>query len=142
MSDEFNTEDTVRLQDEKTEAGRVEEWDRKVVTALMETVEGRYWVERFLEHCDMFSAKYRGDGDTAGTLWRDGRADAGRYLFVQIEKFCPDNYLRMIRERRMRIERAEKARKRKEDSASTNGVGLTAIDRWAEAQATQYRDKS
>ena len=129
-------------QDERTaarRAGEPENWDQKVVAELMATPQGRYWMERLLDLCGARHPLYNHDGDALGMAWRDGRADIGRYLETQLEQYCPDLYLRMIRERRARIER-ERAKQAREDARRSGGGdihnGVTPVEELADLQAS------
>lgn len=127
-------------QDDRTaarRAGERENWDSTVVNGIMDTPQGRYWMERLLDRCGAGHAVYGHDGDALGMAWRDGRGDIGRFLTGQLETFCPDLYLRMIRERRARVERA-RAKAEREETRREGGPeqhsGVTSIEELADAQ--------
>ena len=90
-------------------AERIEQWDAEVISNLMGTPQGRYLMERFLDYCCEGQELYRDDGDALGMAKRDGMGRAGRWWRIKIEEHCPDMLLRMIRERRSRMARAQKA---------------------------------
>lgn len=127
-------------QDERTaarRAGEPENWDAKVVSELMATPQGRFWMERLLDLCGSRHPLYAHDGDALGMAWRDGRADIGRFLETQLEQFCADLYLRMVRERRARVERALERERREEERRAgpqDGHSGVTAIDELADEQ--------
>jgi hypothetical protein len=114
---------------------KVAEWDRDVVNNLMGTPQGRFWMERLLDFCGAGRPTYADDGDALGMAKRDGRADIGRFLQGQLEEFCPDLFLRMVRERRGRAARAA-AELRKLQGAGEPDVDLarTPIDELADEQ--------
>lgn len=112
-------------------AGDTETWDAKALTDLMSTPQGRYWMERLLDLTGARSALYGNDGDALGMAWRDGKAEIGRFVETQLETYCPDLYLRMIRERRARIER--QIEKEQREMARRSGPpagpsGYTVVD--------------
>jgi hypothetical protein len=112
-------------------AGDTETWDEKVLTALMTTPQGRYWMERLLEFCNVGGSAYHWDGDTAAAMKRDGMADVGRYLERELQTYCPDLYVRMIRERRGRAERQmdKQAREQsRQDGPRHFASGYTVVD--------------
>lgn len=121
----------------QTEAERIAEWDGKVLNDLMSTPQGRYFVERYLEFCCEGRDLYLNDGDALGMAMRDGLARAGRKLRIQFEEHCPDLYLRMIRERRSRIARAQAAIGAREAASSPDAAhsGLTPVEEMADEQA-------
>ncbi len=121
----------------ETEAERIARWDAEVCSALMNTPQGRYFVERFLEYCCEGRDLYLNDGDALGMAMRDGLARAGRYLRIQLEEHCPDRLLQMIRERRSRIARAQAAVVAAEAAKQpeVQFSGETFIDQMADEQA-------
>jgi len=129
--------DAARFQHEKTEAGRAQKWDEEVVKALMSTAPGRMWVEKLLEECNMYSDAYREDGDVYAAMKRDGRASIGRYIVDQIDKYAPNNYNQMMRERRTRLARASE-RKIDSEPAST-GPWRTKIEVLEEEMAANAK---
>ena len=121
----------------ETEAQRIAHWDAEVCNALMSTPQGRFFVERFLDFCCEDQELYRDDGDALGMAKRDGLVKAARWLRVQIEAYCPDRWLQMIRERRGRVARAQAAiaaaeAARKPDVSIS---GTTPIEAMADEQA-------
>ncbi len=120
----------------ESEADRIARWDAEVCNALMGTPQGRFFVERFLDFCCEDAELYRDDGDALGMAKRDGLAKAGRWLRVQIEQHCPDLLLRMIRERRGRIARAQVAIAEREAAGDDERPsGLSPIEAAADEQA-------
>ena len=100
---------------QKRQIGQKERWSADTIQTIMATAEGRWWMSELLERCNMFSGTYRHDGDALGMAWRDGTSEIGRFMFAQLDEHTPDLFMKMIRERRNRIERAretaEEARK-------------------------------
>ena len=117
--------------------GEPETWDGKAVNELMSTPHGRRLVERFLDHCGAGGGLYRFDGDVLGMAWSDGLADAGRFWESVLLHHCPDLYLRMIDERRARLERDRKAIEKQEARRETPSEPLTVtgIEDLADEQA-------
>lgn len=121
----------------ETEAQRVARWDAQVLTGLMSTPQGRYFVERFLDFCCEGRDLYLNDGDALGMAMRDGLARAGRYLRIALEEHCPDQLLRMVRERRGRFARAqaEIAAREAAQAAPAEDQFLSPIELMADEQA-------
>ena len=119
-----------------SEADKLAEWDAKVITDLMSTPQGRHWVDRHLDFCCEGRDLYLNDGDALGMAMRDGLARAGRKLRVEIETYCADLYLRMVRERRGRMARAQAAVAKREASArpSEPQSGAATIEELADEQ--------
>jgi hypothetical protein len=115
-----------------SEAGRVRHWDEEVLTALMNTPQGRFWVERLLDLCGVGRPLYLDDGDALGMAKRDGRADIGRYLETQLQEYVPDQFVRMIRERRTRMERDAEKQKAAEANTPTIPKDGSWVDKLAE----------
>lgn len=112
-------------------AGDPDTWDEQVLTGIMQTPQGRFWMERLLDLTGARMALYGNDGDALGMAWRDGKAEIGRWLETQLETYCPDLYLRMIRERRTRMERQASKITREQtrrDGPQHSVSGYTAID--------------
>lgn len=115
-----------------SEAGRVRHWDEEVLTSLMNTPQGRYWMERLLDICCVGQEMYHWDGDALGMAKRDGMAQVGRYLETQLQEYVPDQFVRMIRERRTRLEREKEKQKAAEATASTIPKDGSWVDKMAE----------
>lgn len=127
-------------QDDRTaarRAGEPESWDGKVLNELMATPQGRFFVERFLEFTGLGRPVYLNDGDALGMAHRDGLGNAGRYWETALLEHCPDLYLRMIRERRTRVERERQRQEReaaRRDGPQDGHSGVTSIDELADQQ--------
>jgi hypothetical protein len=119
--------------DQQTDLSRLDDWDKAVLTTLMTDSKGRYWMERLLERCGARSQRYMNDGDALGAAWRDGRASIGDFIETELERFCPDLLLKMIRERRARLGRALKAQEQTPE-ARKDPQGRTAVEQMADAQ--------
>ena len=121
-------------------AGDPETWDEQVLQGLMQTPQGRFWMERLLDITGLGAPLYYSDGDALGMAWRDGKAEVGRYLETQLHTYCPDLYLRMVRERRSRADRAVKQQLREQsrrDGAEFQHSGMTSIDAMADDQRNE-----
>jgi hypothetical protein len=75
---------------------------------------------------------YLDDGDALGMAKRDGRADIGRYLETQLQEYVPDQFVRMIRERRTRMERDAEKQKAAEANTPTIPKDGSWVDKLAE----------
>ncbi len=120
----------------ETETDKVARWDAEVLTNLMSTPQGRYWVERYLDFCCEGRDLYLNDGDALGMAMRDGLARAGRKLRIELEEYCPDRLLQMVRERRSRIARQQAAIAAREAAAQPENQhsGMTPIEAMADEQ--------
>lgn len=127
--------------DQTDQLSRLDEWDAAVWKSIMEDSKGRYMVERLLDRLGSRQQRYQFDGDGLGAAWRDGRASAGELIEGELERFCPDLYLKMIRERRARIGRALKQQQQAEPQAQRPFRGPTDIERMADAQAAEDQAK-
>lgn len=135
-----------RLHEERSAAGRQAAWDKDVVGGLLATPNGRYWVERLLEFCEMYDTVHTSIDDT---LIKLGRRQVGAYMLDQIEQFAPDAYLRMIRERRARLEaaRVKKVEDEKRLRRESTPPGVddmpdeTYLEQMMEQQARDYAPK-
>lgn len=92
--------------EEKSDAGRFEKAIEASVQSLMNTYEGRWFLSYLLDSSSLLSSKYRMDGDAHGAIWRDGRASMAVTLLEFIDVHAPDQYGKLVRERRKRMERA------------------------------------
>lgn len=113
---------TEEAEPDAAENDKVRAWDQRACLALMETPQGRFLMERFLDFCCEGRDLYLNDGDALGMAMRDGMARAGRWWRVMLEEHCPDLFLRMIRERRSRFARAQKALKAREGKGEPDGL--------------------
>lgn len=128
----------------ETEAERVARWDAEVLTALMSTPQGRYWVERHLDFCCEGRDLYLNDGDALGMAMRDGLARAGRKLRIELEEHCPDRLLQMVRERRGRVARAQAdiAAREAASSHADETTTLSPIEAMADEQAREEAERA
>lgn len=119
--------------------GEPQDWDGKALQEWMSTPHGRRLMERFLDHCGAGQRLYTFDGDQLGLAWRDGLADAGRFFEALLTHHCPDLWLRMIRERRGRIEREQKriAEKEARREPRPELVTMTAVEQLADDQRAE-----
>lgn len=121
-------------------AGDTETWDAEALTSLMSTPQGRYWMERLLDVAGAHFKTYNNDGDALGMAWRDGKAEVGRYIEAQLESYCPDLYLRMVRDRRVRYQQQAKRLEREQlrrDGPSSEFGGITDIEALADKQRAE-----
>jgi hypothetical protein len=95
------TEDERILQEDRSARGRQDKADADTLGALLSTPNGRYWVERLLDFCKHLDCEHVSIDDTIIKL---GRKQVGVYLLDQIEQHAPDALIRMIVERRARVE--------------------------------------
>ena len=98
MSDDA---EAARLQEERSAAGRLAAADKRVVAALVSLPEGRFWVERLLEFCGNWDYDYHGPTELHISL---GRKQVAGYLLYELEKHAPETFMRIMAERRVRIE--------------------------------------
>lgn len=132
---------------ELTAAGRQAKADKDVVLNLLSTPDGRYWVERVLEFCDIYNA----ENASADVLFiRLGRKQVGLHLLSMIELHASDAYLRMIRERQARLvilaakkEEDERKQRQRDAGYGANGVpGVTDLEEMADQQARNLAPKA
>ena len=117
------TDEDRRAHEERSAAGRQAAQDKEVVSAILATPNGRYWMERALEFCQMYDATHTTIDDT---LIKLGRRQVGAFLMDQIEQYAPDAYLRMIGERRARLEQA-KTKKADEEKRQKKQDGIVEV---------------
>jgi hypothetical protein len=127
--------------DTQTESTKLDDWDRAVWSSIMADSKSRYTIERLLDRCGSRQQRYLNDGDALGAAWRDGRASIGDFIEGELERFCPDLLLKMIRERRARLGRAIKAQRDAEAAEPKPFQGVTDIERMADAQREQDEAK-
>ena len=117
-------EEERRLHEERSAAGRQAKADKDVVTALLSTTNGRYWVERLLDFCAMHDTVHTSIDDT---LIKLGRRQVSAYILDQIDQHCPDAHVRLILERRARVE-TEQIRKAEADKVQKRSGRLPSVD--------------
>jgi len=127
---------------EKRDAGREEAAEAATLALVMGSYEGRRWMWALLAFTGPYQARYLGDGDALGMAWRDGRAAVGARLLEQIDRHCPEMYLRMVREHQTRL---AKTREREAAKAGDDEIAVpltTTIERMADAQASEGEENS
>ena len=142
----MQSDDEVRLQEQRSAAGRLAAADKRVVAGLLATPEGRYWVERLLEFCGLYDYDYRGSDELHIGL---GRKQVGGYVLNEIETHVPDILARFVVERRARIEmeRTRKAEDEKRERKADRPPGLddmpdtTAFEDMMDQQARELAEK-
>lgn len=106
-------EEERRLQEERSAAGRQNKADQDTVMTLLSTPSGRYWVDRLLDFCKTRDVEHVSIDDTMIKL---GRKQVGEYLLDQIERHAPEAFLRLVTDRRARVE-ALRVKKVEDDKA-------------------------
>jgi hypothetical protein len=128
-------------------AGDTETWDEKTLQALMSTPQGRYWMERLLDLTSP-GGGFGGDGTAIalGLAFDRGKEEIKRYLETQLNDYCPDLYLRMIRERRARFDRQmekqarEQTRRDGPEAKFGRGPVVTSVEDMADAQRAEAEE--
>lgn len=70
--------------------------DRETIVILMSTINGRSWMWRQLEQCHCFNDPFT--GDALHEAYQKGERNFGLRLLSQINLYCPDQYIQMVRE--------------------------------------------
>lgn len=76
------------------EAARLEEED---ITWLMSSKRGRRIVFRLLGYSGIYDTSFNTNSQV--TAFNEGRRNEGLRLLGQVSQFCPENYLKMLREK-------------------------------------------
>ena len=120
-----------------TELDKTEQWAEQFWQSALSDPKGRFVISELLDRCGARQPRFL-DSDYIAAARRDGRAEIGDFLESEIERFCPDRLLQMMRERRSRIVRAQK-KLASEDKAQPQGnpSGRTALDELADAQKAE-----
>lgn len=63
---------------------------------IMASPDGRVWMWDFLGKCGLFRVSFTGNGNR--DAFDNGMKNAGMPVFVDIQKHCMDDYLKMMKE--------------------------------------------
>lgn len=63
---------------------------------IMASPDGRVWMWEFLGRCGLFRVSFTGNGNR--DAFDNGMKNAGMPVFVEIQKHCMDDYLKMMKE--------------------------------------------
>lgn len=69
---------------------------RETIVNLMSTASGRHWVHSLLETAGIFHSIFSSDPLTMA--FNEGRRNQGLQLLNDIMRWCPDDYVQMMRE--------------------------------------------
>lgn len=100
MIDGYDASNPRHIRIAKKEVKLREQQDREVVVAIMGTTNGRAWILSWLESCNIFSTPF--SGVDARTNFNCGQHNVGVQLLNQVVRLCPDEYVRMMKERNER----------------------------------------
>lgn len=100
MTDTYDpsTDKLTRAERRAREAQRAAVRARKTsLELLMTTVLGRKFLWDFLAACHVFSMSYT-PGSFDATAFREGERNVGQLLLMDLQRWCPRDYLTMTRE--------------------------------------------
>ncbi len=94
---------------------------------VMSLRNGREWLHDLLVFCNVFSISHT--GNALNTAFNEGHRDVGLYILADIMKFCPDNYVVMMREANERDTLTDHRLQRSDENADRgdNEPGRTGI---------------
>lgn len=81
------------------DAKRVKLRQQRMLNAMkmiMASPDGRVWMWDFLSRCGLFRVSFTGNGNR--DAFDNGMKNAGMPVFLDIQKHCMDDYLKMIKE--------------------------------------------
>jgi hypothetical protein len=111
-------------EERRREAGRIEAADRRVLEEWMGGQEGRYYMLRFLDKCHIYQGSFTaGEPDT--TAYKLGEEHIGKQLMLDLIRFVPELYAKMMAEENLRQEnRRAKAEKRAKEADEQGTLGV------------------
>ena len=125
-----------------TELDKTEQWAEQFWQSALSDPKGRFVVSELLDRCGARQPRFL-DSDYIAAARRDGRAEIGDLIESEIERYCPDRLLQMMRERRSRIVRAQKKLTSEEaGKPQGNPSGRTALDELADQQKAEEDAKA
>lgn len=132
---EYNASDRKDIK-RATKAAKATDIARKgVVLNLMSSTAGREWMLNILELCHIFQTSFVPEGLTIAFL--EGQRSIGLHHLNDIMQYCPDSYIKMMRERNERTIAA--ATGRAPDSGST-GEGPVATAETSGDESVERED--
>ena len=127
---------------DETELDKTEQWAEQFWQSALSDPKGRFVVSELLDRCGARQPRFL-DSDYIAAARRDGRAEIGDLIESEIERYCPDRLLQMMRERRSRIVRAQKKLTSEEaGKPQGNPSGRTALDELADQQKAEEDAKA
>ena len=127
---------------DETELDKTEQWAEQFWQGALSDPKGRFVVSELLDRCGARQPRFL-DSDYIAAARRDGRAEIGDLIESEIERYCPDRLLQMMRERRSRIVRAKKKLTSEEaGKPQGNPSGRTALDELADQQKAEEDAKA
>jgi hypothetical protein len=81
----------------KKRAARERAEDLRIVKIVMDAQDGRKWMYRLLNSCNIFSTTFIA-GDPYASAFHEGQRDRGLRILSDIMEACPDNYVKMCKE--------------------------------------------
>lgn len=103
MSEPYNAGERKSIRNAEKLAKITEQQHREAVIAIMTTRNGRAWIERKLSDAHIFYEEFT--GNALREAFQKGQRSFGLSLLADIHRFCPEEYLTMMREKNERDSR-------------------------------------
>ena len=129
--DEYNAADRRHIKAAQRAARRVEEERRSVINNIMGSSAGRSYIFDRLQQCHIFETTF---SDSPGrSAFAEGERNIGLRELADIMRFCPDQYVAMVREASDREQANARStgssddRSERSSSGSERGAGSSGL---------------
>ena len=115
---DYNASNERHIAIQRRSAKALEESYQNFVNHIMGMVDGRSYIHTLLTYCHVFDQPFVPDPSI--TAFGCGQLDVGQVMLRQIMRYCPDEYIRMMREANARTT-ADDARRSRSDKDADGG---------------------
>ena len=115
---DYNASNERHIAIQRRSAKALEESYESFVNHIMGMVDGRSYIHTLLTYCHVFDQPFVPDPSI--TAFGCGQLDVGQVMLRQIMRYCPDEYIRMMREANARST-ADDARRSRSDKDADGG---------------------
>ena len=115
---DYNASNERHIAIQRRSAKALEESYEGFVNHIMGMVDGRSYIHTLLTYCHVFDQPFVPDPSI--TAFGCGQLDVGQVMLRQIMRYCPDEYIRMMREANARST-ADDARRSRSDKDADGG---------------------
>lgn len=93
----YNADDKASVNKARKKAARERILQDEVVRGIMSVREGRVWIYRLLEFCDLFGNPHI-NGQPDATSFNCGMQNVARKIWLEVEAAAPEDTMKMLKE--------------------------------------------
>ena len=122
---DYNASNERHIAIQRRSAKALEESYQNFVNHIMGMVDGRSYIHTLLTYCHVFDQPFVPDPSI--TAFGCGQLDVGQVMLRQIMRYCPDEYIRMMREANARTITDTVRRARSDEDSRRDNSGPSPV---------------